>query len=59
MDNPGQFGGLYIWDSMASLKAFRESKLAKSIPEAYEVMETPNMERMDALFRLREQTKFK
>jgi len=50
----GQYGGVYVWDSPESLQKFRESDLAASIPEAYEVTETPGIEIMDILFRLRE-----
>ena len=51
---PGQYGGIYIWDSAESLQTFRESDLAKSIPEAYEITEAPNIELMDILFQLRD-----
>ena len=50
---PGQFAGIYVWDSMESIQAFRESDLAKSIPQAYEITEAPNIEVMDILFQLR------
>ena len=49
-----QYGGFYVWDSKESLLAFRESDLAKSIPQAYEVIETPNIEIMDIMFQLRD-----
>nr|WP_321233859.1 YdhR family protein [uncultured Psychroserpens sp.] len=49
----GQYGGIYIWESQESLNAYRESELAKSIPEAYEIIEAPNIEIMDILFQLR------
>ena len=49
----GQYGGVYVWDSPESLHAFRQSDLAKSIPEAYEIIEAPNVEMMDILFQLR------
>ena len=52
-DQPGQYGGIYVWDSPESLQAYRESDLAKSIPEAYEIIEAPNIEIMDILFQLR------
>lgn len=52
-DQPGQYGGIYVWDSPESLKSYRESDLAKSIPEAYEIIEDPNIEIMDILFQLR------
>jgi len=50
---PGQYGGIYVWDSQESLQSYRESDLAKSIPEAYEIVEAPNIEIMDILFQLR------
>lgn len=50
---PGQFAGIYVWDSMESIQSFRESDLAKSIPQAYEVIEAPDIEVMDMLFQLR------
>ena len=52
-DQPEEYGGIYIWDSPESLKSYRESDLAKSIPEAYEIVEPPNIEMMDILFQLR------
>ena len=41
MNEAGSYGGIYVWDSTESLKAFKESDLAKSIPQAYEVVEAP------------------
>lgn len=49
----GQYGGIYIWESQESLNAYRESDLAKSIPEAYEIIEAPSIEMMEILFQLR------
>ena len=49
----GSYAGVYVWDSPESLQAFRESDLAKSIPQAYEISEAPNIELMDILFQLR------
>ena len=49
----GEYGGVYVWDSPDSLQAYRDSALAKSIPEAYEIIEAPNIELMDILFQLR------
>jgi heme-degrading monooxygenase HmoA len=54
-DQPGQYGGVYVWDSPESLQSYRESDLAKSIVEAYEIVEAPNIEIMDILFQLRSQ----
>jgi len=53
IDQSGQYGGIYIWDSSESLKSYRVSDLAKSIPEAYEIVEAPTIEIMDILFQLR------
>jgi hypothetical protein len=50
----GQYGGIYVWDSPESLKSYRESDLAVSIPEAYEIVEPPDIEIMNVLFQLRE-----
>ena len=40
----GEFTGIYIWDSEQSLRAFRESELARTIPEAYQVEGEPRIE---------------
>lgn len=53
MGEPGQYGGIYVWDSPESLQAFRASDLAATIPAAYEITETPNIETLDILFQLR------
>ena len=50
----GEFAGIYLWDSMESLAAFRESALAKSIPAAYQVLEPPVIEVGEVLFPLRD-----
>ncbi|MCX2745474.1 YdhR family protein [Mangrovivirga sp. M17] len=50
----GEYGGIYIWDSPESLQSFRNSDLAKSIPEVYEITEPPNIELMNILFQLRD-----
>lgn len=52
--NPGEFGGVYIWDSKASLKAYKESSLAATIAEAYQTIGPPTTEVIDILFPLRE-----
>jgi heme-degrading monooxygenase HmoA len=53
MDDAGQYGGVYIWDSKESLNSFRKSDLAASIPEAYEITKAPDIEIFDILFQLR------
>ena len=49
----GEYGGIYIWDSVESLQEFRQSELAASIPQAYEVTEAPNIELLNVMFKLR------
>jgi hypothetical protein len=51
---PNWYGGVYIWDSMESLSAYRESELASSIPAAYKVKGKPQVEVFRSLFPLRE-----
>ncbi|NNF11805.1 MAG: hypothetical protein HKN72_01175 [Gemmatimonadetes bacterium] len=53
-DGPGEFAGVYVWDSEESLAAFRETDLAKSIAAAYQVTEPPAIEISEVLFPLRE-----
>ncbi len=50
---PHHFAGIYIWDSMESLKAYHESELAASIPQAYKLLEAPEIEILDVMFELR------
>jgi heme-degrading monooxygenase HmoA len=52
---PNRYGGVYLWDSVESLVSFRESALAASIPEAYEVVGAPSAEILETLFRLRQE----
>jgi heme-degrading monooxygenase HmoA len=51
---PGHYAGIYVWDSEESMKAFRQSDLAASIPKAYEIVEPPQVETLDMLFKLRD-----
>ncbi|MEX0312917.1 MAG: YdhR family protein [Allomuricauda sp.] len=53
LGQPGQYGGIYVWDSQESLNAYRQSELASSISAAYEISEAPDIEIMDILFQLR------
>lgn len=48
-------GGLYVFDTPESLEAFRQTELAKTIPEAYAVEEEPEMERFEVHSTLYEQ----
>jgi len=51
---PGQYMGVYIWDSAASMEEFRQSELAASIPRAYKALAPPAIERMEIMFPLRD-----
>jgi heme-degrading monooxygenase HmoA len=50
----GQYGGVYIWDSLQSLAAYRDSELAASIPQAYKLSGPPNVEIHEVAFMLRD-----
>ena len=43
----GEFGAVYVWDSEKALMDFRETELARSIPDAYQVEEAPRVELAD------------
>ncbi|MGI9532394.1 hypothetical protein [Lutimonas sp.] len=53
MNEPGQYGGIYIWDSKESMIAYKNSDLAAGIPAAYQISEPPAIEIMELLFQLR------
>lgn len=40
----GEYGAVYVWDSSESLQEFRESELARSIPDVYQVEGSPQVE---------------
>ena len=54
MKEPGNYGGVYVWESPEALMEFKDSDLARSIPGAYEVKEAPIVDIMDIMFQLRE-----
>lgn len=51
---PNQYAGVYIWDSADSMKKYRESDLAASIPQAYKVLAPPQIEVYEVAFSLRD-----
>ncbi len=53
LSEPGQYCGIYIWRSKADLMAYRNSALAASIPQAYQVAGLPTVVVSDLLFQLR------
>jgi heme-degrading monooxygenase HmoA len=48
----GEFGAVYLWTSREALQKFRESDLAKSIPQAYRVLGTPEIQVADVTMSL-------
>jgi heme-degrading monooxygenase HmoA len=43
----GEFGAVYLWDSEKALMDFRETELARTIPDEYQVVEGPQAELAD------------
>ena len=39
-----EWGGIYLWDSQASLNDYLASDLRKSIPDVYEIVGAPRVE---------------
>lgn len=53
-NNPGEYAGIYIWESKEAMAAYKTSELAAGIPAAYEISEPPGIEIMEMLFQLRD-----
>ena len=51
---PDTYGGFLIWDSAESLAAFRDTELARTIPQAYGVIGTPEVTVGETMFLLRD-----
>jgi heme-degrading monooxygenase HmoA len=49
----GEVGAVYIWDSEESLRAYRESELARTIASAYKAVERPRVEIFETIMTLR------
>jgi len=49
----GAYGGIYVWNAEESLRAFRESELAHSIPTAYHVIGQSRAETFEVALALR------
>lgn len=43
----GELGAVYVWDSEEALERFRETELARSIPDAYQVEGATSVEVAD------------
>jgi hypothetical protein len=54
----GEYSGIYLWDCEESLRSFRGSDLARSIPAAYHVVGQPRVETFEVLFPLRASASF-
>lgn len=50
---PGGYAGIYIWESKEAMMAYKESDLAASIPQAYQIASPPEIEIMEGMFQLR------
>jgi heme-degrading monooxygenase HmoA len=49
----GEHGAVYFWDSEDDLRQFRESDLARTIPDAYRVQGTPDIRVAEVVMVLR------
>jgi heme-degrading monooxygenase HmoA len=45
----GEHGGVYVWDSEASLRHWRETDLAGTLAETYKVEDEPHSELLDVV----------
>jgi heme-degrading monooxygenase HmoA len=52
-ENPGEYAGVYLWESEDAMRKYRSSDLAKSIPAAYQIEDQPQVQTMQTLFSLR------
>lgn len=49
LDETGEFGGVYIWESRTAMEAYRASDLAASTGDAYEVIGETEVETAEVL----------
>jgi heme-degrading monooxygenase HmoA len=49
----GEHGGVHVWDSAESLEQWRETTLADTLAETYQVVEPPDVELADVMLVLR------
>ena len=52
----GEFGAVYVWDSEQALMDFRQTELAKTIPEVYKVEQAPSAELADVCLVIQPET---
>jgi hypothetical protein len=48
----GEHGAVYLWDSRRSMARFQGTDLARTIPDAYQIVITPGIEVADVLMAL-------
>ena len=53
----GEICGLYVWESVEALSAYRQSELRKTIAAAYQAEGEPRVEVLNVLMTLREAVK--
>lgn len=53
-EEPGIYGGVYLWESLEAIKSYRQSELAATIPASYKIEGAPTFEILDVLFPLRD-----
>jgi heme-degrading monooxygenase HmoA len=49
-----EHGGIYVWDSPESLEHWRETQLAGTLEETYQVSQPPSVENADVMLVLHE-----
>ena len=54
LGKPNHYGGFLIWESPEALAEFRNTDLAKTVPSAYRVVNTPDVGIYDVMFPLRD-----
>ena len=52
----GEFGAVYVWESEKALMDFRETELARTIPDAYQVEGAPLIEVADVRLVMQQET---
>jgi heme-degrading monooxygenase HmoA len=53
----GEHGALYLWESEEALKEFRESELARTIPNAYQIKGASDVAMAEVVMALRPNVK--
>jgi heme-degrading monooxygenase HmoA len=53
LDQPGRFGGVYLWETREAMETYRASDLAASTGAAYEVIGETEVETAEILVALR------